>query len=103
MIRRTSIFAVLFFLVAVAFAPSATADQGMVLATAEAEDETDVVEEPATDVTPAVEAEEAAEDEDDQPWTSRFLVPTVLAMGALGVVAAFGYYVVRVRGRYRVV
>jgi hypothetical protein len=98
-------FALLAMLLVIVAGPAAAAEgTGLTLATAETEDEgADVSDEPMTDVVPAVEAEEGAEEEAEQPWTSRFLVPTVLAMGALGVVAAFGFYVVRVRGRYRVV
>jgi hypothetical protein len=51
---------------------------------------------------PAVEApaEEAAPE--DQPWTNRFLAPTALAITGLVIVAAGAHYVVRIRGRYRV-
>ena len=85
-------------------APAAMAGgDALLLATAEMEDgEEEVSDEPMTDVVPAVEAESSAEAEEDQPWTSRFLAPTVLAVGVLGVVGAVGYYVVRIRGRYRV-
>ena len=38
---------------------------------------------------PAVEVPEEAEAEEEEPWTVRFLAPA--------------YYVVRIRGRYRVV
>ena len=106
MTRRTLLLAVLALFILGVMAPAAvaTSDGGLLFATAEMEDDgADVSDEPTSDVTPAVEAVDPAEEEDDQPWTSRVLVPAVLAIGALGVVAATGYYIVRVRGKYRVV
>lgn len=52
---------------------------------------------------PAVVVPEAAEDEEEQPWTSRFLVPTALAMTAVVLAGVAVGYGVRLRGRYRVV
>lgn len=52
---------------------------------------------------PAVMVPEVAEEEDEDPWTARFLAPAVVVLGAVAVGAAASYYVVRVRGRYRVV
>jgi beta-lactamase regulating signal transducer with metallopeptidase domain len=106
MTRRILLLVTIALLAAIATAPAvfAAGDAGLVLATAESEDDgEEMVDEPMTDVIPAVETVEPAEEEEDQPWTSRFLVPTVLAIGALGVVAAAAFYVVRVRGKYRVV
>lgn len=104
MTRRMLMLATLAVLMVLVGAPALAADGGLVLATAEAEDEgEEVFDEPMTDVVPAVEADRSPAEPDEQPWTSRFLVPTVLAVGALGVLAAFLFYVVRVRGRYRVV
>jgi len=102
--RFLTLVALAVFLLVVS-APFAAADDGpLIVATAETEDEGEgVSDEPMTDVVPAVEAEESAEEEEAQPWTSRFLVPTTLAVGVLGVVAAIGYYIVGVRGKYRVV
>lgn len=52
---------------------------------------------------PAVMVPEAEEEETEDPWTSRFLAPAVAVLGAVAVGSAAAYYVVRVRGRYRVV
>ena len=52
---------------------------------------------------PAVIVPEAAAEEEEDPWTARFLTPAVVVLGAVAVGAAASYYVVRVRGRYRVV
>lgn len=51
---------------------------------------------------PAVEAPPPAVDDEEAPWTSRFLAPTVLALGVVAVGGALLFYGVRVRGRYRV-
>ncbi len=52
---------------------------------------------------PAVIVSEGEEEATEDPWTSRFLAPTVAVLGALAVGSAAAYYVVRIRGRYRVV
>ena len=52
---------------------------------------------------PAVEIPEAAEEDEEDPWTSRFLAPAVVVIAAVTVGASLAYYVVRIRGRYRVV
>ena len=52
---------------------------------------------------PAVEIPEEAESEEEQPWTIRFLVPATIAIAVVTVGGAMAYYVVRIRGRYRVV
>lgn len=52
---------------------------------------------------PAVEVPEEAEAEEEQPWTIRFLAPLTVALAVVIVGGALTYYVVRVRGRYRVV
>lgn len=52
---------------------------------------------------PAVVFDEGAAAPEDQAWTFRFLVPTVLAMSGLIVLVTVVGYGVRVRGRYRVV
>ena len=52
---------------------------------------------------PAVVIPEAGEEESEDPWTARFLAPAVVVIGAATVVASAAYYIVRVRGRYRVV
>ena len=77
----------------------------MVLATAAEEEEAPAEEGPVVSeggVVPAVEAPPAEEADDDQPWTFRFMVPTVLALGVLGLIGAMVYYAFRIRGRYQV-
>lgn len=56
-----------------------------------------------TGIVPAVEAPPATDEETDAPWTQRFLAPTILALGVLGLVASAVVYGARVRGRYEVV
>jgi len=56
----------------------------------------------ADEIQPAVETPAPAVEGTEKPWTVRFLAPTVLAIGVLSVVAAAGFYLVRVRGRYTV-
>jgi hypothetical protein len=77
----------------------------MALATAEPEPETPATTEAPTDprLQPAVVVGGEAEATEDEAWTFRFLVPTVLAIAAAGVVVTLLVYGVRVRGRYRVV
>jgi hypothetical protein len=52
---------------------------------------------------PAVEVPEPAEAEEEDPWTARFLAPAVVVIAVVAVGASLSYYVVRIRGRYRVV
>ncbi len=52
--------------------------------------------EPAV-VVPEEEAEEA-----EDPWTARFLGPAVVVISVVAVVGSVAYYIVRIRGRYRV-
>jgi hypothetical protein len=87
-------------LLAVALVPAPVA-----LATAEPEPETPVTTEAPTDprLQPAVVISGTSEAPEDEAWTFRFLVPTVLAIAAAGVVITLLVYAVRVRGRYRVV
>ncbi len=70
---------------------------------AETEAEEDEAPANMSGVEPAVEAPPASEDEEEQPWTARFLAPTLLALGVVITVIATGYYATRIRGRYRVV
>lgn len=72
---------------AVVGAPPAYADAGVQFVAAE----------------PAVVVPEEAADESEDPWTARFLAPAMVVLGAVVVVGSLAYYVVRVRGRYRVV
>ena len=52
---------------------------------------------------PAVEIPEAEEADEEAPWTARFLAPAVVVIAAITVGASLAFYVVRIRGRYRVV
>ena len=47
------------------------------------------------------QAPEAAEEEED-PWTARFLAPAVVVLCVVAIGASASYYVVRIRGRYRI-
>ena len=63
------------------------------------------VAEPAQIVTaqPAVVVPEEAEEEAEDPWTARFLAPAVVVIAVVAIGASASYYIVRIRGRYRVV
>lgn len=52
---------------------------------------------------PAVEVPEPEPEDEAEPWTTRYLVPTVLAAMAVVVGLVVVGYLVRLRGRYRVV
>ena len=52
---------------------------------------------------PAVVIEEESAAVEEAAWTFRFLIPTLLGITGLAVVGVGLGYVVRVRGRYRVV
>ncbi len=52
---------------------------------------------------PAVVVPEEAEEAEEDPWTARFLGPAVVVIAVVSVGSAASYYLVRVRGRYRVV
>lgn len=70
----------------------------------ETEGEAEVVEEDQGSelgIEPAVEAPPVAEEEEELPWTQRFLAPTVAALAVLGLIASIVYYGLRVRGKYR--
>ena len=73
------------------------------LAFTEAPPETTAEEVGSSGVTPAEEAPPAAVEEEDQPWTARFLAPAVFALGVLITVATVVGYGWRVRSRYEVV
>jgi hypothetical protein len=60
-------------------------------------------EEPSPAGGPAVVLEEDGPGEDDEAWTFRFLVPTLLAVTGVALGATIVVYGVRVKGRYRVV
>lgn len=52
---------------------------------------------------PAVVVPEEAEEATEDPWTARFLGPAAVVIAVVAVGSAASYYLVRVRGRYRVV
>ncbi len=64
-----------------------------------------VTEEPAFEPgrEPAVVLETEAEAAEEDAWTFRYLVPTLIVMAALVLAAVALHYGFRVRGRYRVV
>ena len=76
-----------------------------VLAFTDETDTTAVEPEQAGDdvVIPAVEAPEPEEEEDEAPWTQRFLAPATLVLGVISVVGVVAYYGLRIGGRFRVV
>ena len=51
---------------------------------------------------PAVVIESGAEAAEEEAWTFRFLVPTLLGLTAVAVVGVGLAYGIRVRGKYRV-
>lgn len=51
---------------------------------------------------PAVEAPPEAAEDEEQPWTARFLAPTVLLLGVVALGGSVLYYGIRIRGRYKV-
>lgn len=87
-------------------APSsfALADAGPMIVATEAE-ETEVPD-ADTAVVPsgaAVDADLTEEELAEQPWTQRYLVPTLILLSVIAVGSSFLYYVVRLRSRYTVV
>lgn len=51
---------------------------------------------------PAVILPEESVEEEQDPWTARFLPAAVVVLSVVAVGASVSYYVVRIRGRYRV-
>ena len=51
---------------------------------------------------PAVVIEDEKAEVEEEAWTFRYLVPTVLAIGAVTIIIMLLMYGLRVRGRYRV-
>jgi len=104
-IRITVISAVALYAL-MSIAP-ALADEAELVAFTESVTETTVADNGGagtqTGIVPAVEAPPAAEEEPDAPWTQRFLAPTILVLGVLGLVVSAIVYGARVRGRYEVV
>jgi hypothetical protein len=66
-------------------------------------EEAEPAEENTSGVTPAVEAPASGGEEEEQPWTTRFIAPGLLVLGIIAVVLVVVYYGVRMRGRYEIV
>ena len=59
-------------------------------------------EELTGDNAPAVVISDEAEEAEEDAWTFRYLVPSLLGVSAIAIVAVGVGYAVRIRGRYRV-
>jgi len=59
-------------------------------------------EELTGDNAPAVVITDEAEEADEDAWTFRYLVPSLLGASAIAIVGVGLGYAVRIRGRYRV-
>ena len=82
----------------------AFAGDSLLLATeAPAEDEAPQQATFAPGEEPAEVAPPQAESEVEQPWTYRFIAPTILILGVLTTIAVIAYHGVRVRSQYEVV
>jgi len=80
-------------------APIAVAQEGE-----EEGGETAVVEEPQFEgEPPAVVISPEVESSEDEPWTFRYLVPTLVVIGVLLVVGLGAAYYFRVKTKYKVV
>lgn len=105
--RTRIIFVLAGVVLALVAASPAPAAPRTVIGLTEGSTETTIAEDTGsgseTGIVPAVEAPPLAEEEEEAPWTQRFLAPTVLALGVLGLVGSVVYYGVRIRARYHVV
>jgi hypothetical protein len=69
----------------------------------DAETESTTTAAPSGDeIVPAVEAPPPEAEEEEVPWTTRFLAPATLALGVVGVIAVTIYYGAKVVAKYRV-
>lgn len=60
--------------------------------------------EPAdSDLVPAEVTEEVAEEEADQPWTARYLIPSFIVVTILLIAGIVLYYFIAIKNRYNVV
>ncbi len=82
----------------------ALAGDEMLLATDEPTDE-EMSEEPMFEEgqEPAEIAPPESESEEEQPWTYRFIAPTIVILGVLTTIGVVAYHGVRVRSQYEVV
>jgi hypothetical protein len=82
----------------------AFAGDSLVLATEEpAEDEAPQQATFAPGEEPAEVAPPASESDEEQPWTYRFIAPTIVILGVLSLIGVVAYHGVRVRSQYEVV
>jgi hypothetical protein len=83
---------------------AAFAGDGLVLATDEPADE-EVSEEPMFEEgqEPAEIAPPQSESDEEQPWTYRFIAPTIVILGVVSLIGVVAYHGVRVRSQYEVV
>ena len=56
-----------------------------------------------SDLVPAEPVEEATEEEDEQPWTARYLIPTLIVATIVLIVGLALYYFIAIKNRYTVV
>lgn len=98
-VRRLSF---LFVVAALVLAPAqvALADGDTLILATEAEEDSEMVEQAPSGA--AVDADPGEEEAVEQPWTQRFLVPTLLLLGVVGVGSSFLVYIFRLRSRYTV-
>lgn len=100
LIRRFLFLAVLGLVVALAIGPAVLAQEDVPEAETTQTDGGVVAEVPE----PAVEITPGAPDEEEAPWTFRYLVPTSMVLALLVVVGSIVAYFLRVvRTRYRIV
>ena len=83
---------------------AAFAGDSLLLATDEPAEE-EMSEEPMFEEgqEPAEIAPPESESEEEQPWTYRFIAPTIVILGVLTTIGVVAYHGVRVRSQYEVV
>ena len=99
-ITRFGVLSLLVLLLSMLAVPAMAAESG----TETEEATTETTEAVDFEYLPAVVIDEAPPDPAEQPWTTKFLVPTGLALAAIAVfVTVIQYFVRVVRSRYKVV
>lgn len=96
----------LWFLALIAVTMLAFAAPAIAQATAlqDSEEGEPVPAEPSdSDLVPAEVAEEVAEEEADQPWTARYLIPLFIVVTILLIGGIVLYYFIAIKNRYNVV
>lgn len=88
-----------------AFGPmtSVFADAGPLILATEAVEEAPEVDTTTVPSGAAVDVPVVEEEEVEQPWTQRYMVPTLMLLALVAVGSSVLYYVVRLRSRYTVV